>query len=448
MSQDKSEEDIFCCELERQRSHTIPKMGKVWWCVVACVMVCGGMVEGQVNRCFKEEGPATLSPHFPRNVEKFGLNLFREVSQVVQKDGRSVFVSPYSIWSALVLAYLGSDGETKKQMETAMFLPSKTVAYMNWNSLKFVLEGNPHKTSDTVDLNMANWAYFNHSLNLNRCLYDSLFELQRIDFTNPRAAQATINKDVSDATRGLIPELLPILPASTRFVIVNAIYFKGKWKVPFSPTETRKQQFLGLERGSSEIVDVMVQKAGFFKHGYSQSLDANIIELPYQDTNISMFVLLPANHLTTQIILDNLNQQTFSEAYRSMTNKSIHLVFPRFGLSTTLTAELKDVLYNAGIQDLLNPWRGNLTAFTVDRTSLYVDEVIHKATVEVTEEGTVAAAATGIINTRFGGPPPIEFIVTRPFVFLITDKHTGITLFAGNVISGKDLKPVTGNPIV
>ncbi|KAK4312091.1 hypothetical protein Pmani_016445 [Petrolisthes manimaculis] len=432
----------------RQRSQTTPKMGKMWWCVVACVMVCGGMVEGQVNRCFKGEGPATLSPHFPRNVEKFGLNLFREVSQVVQKDGRSVFVSPYSIWSALVLAYLGSDGETKKQMETAMFFPSKTVAYMNWNALKFVLEGNPHKTSNTVDLNMANWAYFNQSLNLNRCLYDSLFELQRIDFTNPRAAQAAINKDVSDVTRGLIPELLPILPASTRFVIVNAIYFKGKWKVPFSPTETRKQQFLGLERGSSSIVDVMVQKAGLFKHGYSQSLDANIIELPYQDTNISMFVMLPANHLTTQIILDNLNQQTFSEAYRSMANKSIHLVFPRFGLSTTLTAELKDVLYNAGIQDLLNPWRGNLTAFTVDRTPLYVDEVIHKATVEVTEEGTVAAASTGLINTRFGGPPPIEFIVTRPFVFLITDKHTGITLFAGNVMSGKDLKPVTGNPVV
>lgn len=412
-----------------------------WWCVAAgvvCVVVCVGVVEGQANRCFKGERLEYPSFQFPRKVEKFGLDLFRRVA--VSKSPTSVFISPYSIWSALVLAYLGSSGATKKQLETALHVTTKTGTYINWNSFKLLLENSPKRNAGGAELSMANWAYFSTKLDLDNCLDTTLFELKKVNFTNAEQARAIINEAVSEATRGLIPELIEFLPPATRFALVNAIYFKGKWELPFRPEETRRQEFLGTTRDSTKIVDMMVQEA-VFKQGYSPSLDARIIELPYQDSNISMFVFLPST-LGTDTIINNLSRQTFDEAYQSMSTKYTHLIFPRFKMTNKLQNELKQVLYDAGIEDLFVPGLADLTAFTRNKEPLNVDEVIHQATVEITEEGTVAAAATALLNTRFGGPPPDRFAVNRPFVFLIMEKLSGITLFAGNILNPNDFEDV------
>ncbi|XP_064083339.1 serine protease inhibitor 2.1-like [Macrobrachium nipponense] len=400
----------------------------------AAVLLLAAACVSQTNRCFPDETPEPPNPRFPQGVEDFGMAMFKSMASL--KEG-SLFVSPYSLWSVLTLAYFGSEGRTRHQLEEALNLRSKTGTFTNWNALKFLLQGNSQtQTVAGAKFNSLNRAYFATNLILQRCLTNILFDLRRVDFTRGDTAKNIINDDVHVTTEGKISNFLDFIPPQTQLVLINAVYFKGLWATPFNPKDTRRQEFLIPPGKSGGVVDMMVQ-TGFFKHGYAPSLNASIVELPYQDTNTSMFVILP-DTLDTDRVLQLLDRTTFQEAVSQMTRKKVEVVLPRFKLTTRVESELKTALSLLGITDLFDARTANLTAFSATET-LYADKAIHEATVEVTEEGTVAAAASGILVTRFGGNL-VNFVCNRPFVFLITDKNTGITLFAGKLVHPADIE--------
>lgn len=392
---------------------------------------------GQVNLCFNDKYEPPSSSFFPV-VEQFGLSLFRQVTS--RKPDTSVFLSPYSVWSVLSLAYFGSEGETRRQLEKVLSFSSKTSTYYNWKSLKFMIETNPgNEASSGVRLKSSNTAYLSDQLEVEPCINSILSkDLRSIDFTNSNRARSIINNDVKKTTEGRIPELIQFLPPQTRFALVNAIFLKGQWEFAFNPKETHRQEFLVPPGRFDGVVEMMMQE-GTFKHVSSPTLNASMLELPYLNSNISMYLLLP-NTWSTDTILRQLTDQNLNAAISTMVPKPVKVGLPKFKMTTRIEEELMNILIAMGIEALFAPGFADLTAFTKS-ASLNVDAAIHQATVEINEEGTVAAAATSLINTRFGGPP-VEFICNRPFVFLIRDKFTGITLFAGNVLNTSEMEKV------
>ncbi|XP_042856824.1 ovalbumin-related protein X-like [Penaeus japonicus] len=384
----------------------------------ALIAVCGG----QINRCFPGEKLEFAEAEFSNRVELFGLNLFQELSQIVRGN---LFISPYSIWSALTLAYFGSEGETRRQLERTLNLKSKTHTYFNWGGIRLLLLRSPE--GEGVTFNTLNRAYMSDRLNLNRCVSNILPDLQLMDFSRPRVAVETINNDVSLATEGRIEKFIESLLPDTRFVLINAVFFKGLWQSQFQTQQTRTQEFL-IPPGKSGGNVQMMSQSGRFHYGDVPSLGAKMLELPYENSSVSMFLLLP-NDITTDSITANLTQQTLRDAIGLMSKETVQVSLPRFNMTTKIERELKQSLESVGIIDLFIPGTANMTAF--DRhADLSVDAAIHQATVEVTEEGTVATAATGLINTRVGIGHK-SFVCNRPFVFLIHNKVLGITLFAG-----------------
>lgn len=390
------------------------------------------------DECFPGEGElvsqspdGTLLP----TVEAFSYSLFQTMSRL--QNGSSVILSPYSIWSVLTLAYFGAMGGTQREIENALGFVNKTQAFSLASSLKFFLESG----SGDATFNVANRGYFSNRLDLNRCLASEIFDLKRVDFTRAQEARRAINHEVNITTQGRIPELVQFLPPNTRFALINAVFFKGTWETQFDPKFTRPQQFLVPPGKSSGVVDMMNRQDSMIA-GEAAGLDAMMVELPYENSEISMFLLLPNNPLApiTDLVL-RLNPNTILTAVRSLPQKGVyaHLSLPKFKLTSRFEEDLQTALRAEGISSLFDPSRSNLQGFA-QHPPLHVDTAIHQATVEVNEEGTVAAAATAFINTRIGPQRPLVLAFNRPFVFLIVEKTTKLPLFMGTVTSAADLQ--------
>ncbi|XP_045109495.1 intracellular coagulation inhibitor 3-like isoform X2 [Portunus trituberculatus] len=363
-------------------------------------LLCSQEVAGQVRNdvCFPGEGQFVQlppDPNFIPNVQRFTYNMFDKISS--HEGERSVMLSPYSVWSVLSLAYFGALGNTQRELESVLGFVNKTHTLSNWNALRFFLEGG----SGGATLNVANSGYFSNSLDLNRCLTSRLFDLQVVDFTKNEVARQAINRDVNTTTQGRISELITFLPQNTRFVLINAIFFKGMWETEFDPELTQPHEFLVPPGVSSGSVPMM-NRVDSIVAGQAEGLDAMMVELPYKDSNVSMYLLLPNDPMApTTTLTSRLNPTTFATAVRGLPKHKayVQLTMPKFKLTARYEEELKQALSSLGVKSLFDPRRVDLTGFSVTSPPLFVDTAIHQATVEVNEEGTVAAAATALIDT-------------------------------------------------
>ncbi|XP_063853628.1 intracellular coagulation inhibitor 1-like [Scylla paramamosain] len=328
-------------------------------------------------------------------------------------------------------------GNTQQELQRVLGYVNKTHTLSNWNALRFFLESG---SGDAI-LNVANRGYFSDQLDLNRCLTSRLFDLQVVDFTKNEAARQAINREVNTTTQGRIPELITFLSPNTRFALVNAIFFKGIWETEFDPEQTQPHEFLVPPGVSSGSVPMM-NRVGFMVAGQAEGLDALMVELPYRDSNVSMYILLPNNPLEpTTALTSRLNPASFAAAVRGLPRETyVQLTMPKFKLTTRYENELKEALATLGMTSLFDPSRANLRGFADPTSPLFVDTTIHQATVEVNEEGTVAAGGTALINTRIGPQNPLIVTVNRPFMYLIVEKRTRIPLFIGKVTSADDLQ--------
>ncbi|XP_042888841.1 leukocyte elastase inhibitor A-like [Penaeus japonicus] len=356
----------------------------------------------------------------------FSTLLFKEV---LPSSG-NFFFSPFSIWMALVLSYFGSRGKTEAQLEAVLALDAKVDALAMYKALTQLYQAS---ASEEYTISTANRIYVDASLPLRKCLKNVLSdEVQNINFAQPDEAAASINKFVNTATRGKIPDFLHSSDVTgSEMALVNAVYFKGFWKQKFKLEDTKKEMFFA---SPDELVFVdMMGQIGTHRYGESKELNTQVLEMRYEGDGASMFVYLPKGKKTGQELDEMLKKMTpelllTSMRHDELKEDKVHVKMPKFKLETTLKRTLKTALIHMGLHDLFS-LKADLTGFS-PAGGLRLTNSIHRAVLEVTEEGTEAVAATVLKGGRTARRTR-PFTCDRPFFFLIRDNSRGNILFMG-----------------
>lgn len=386
------------------------------------------------------EGHAASPPSWSADTQaaadgstRFGTDLY---SRLREKPG-SRFVSPYSIHTVFALLSGGARGATREELAKVLHLPAdpdKALAVGDLGRL-YAVGGKGYEISVANSL-WGQQGYPWDDAYLRRA--DERFGagLQSVDFKgNPEGGRSAVNKWVQDRTRDRIKDLLPAgsVTPLTRLVLANAIYFKGKWANPFRPEMTQNQPFTAVD-GHKAPVPLMTRQ-GKYKHAKLEGFQ--ILELPYVGGELAMDVILPTDHKGLPVVEDKLGDlTTWLGNLTDEPQVQVHL--PKFKVEDQV--DLLPVLKAMGLSIVFDAAKADLTGL-VSRTpedNLYVSGAYHKAFVEVAEEGTEAAAATGVIvATRSAAVAPVKPIVfraDRPFLFLIRDVKHGTVLFMGRYV--------------
>jgi serpin B len=345
----------------------------------------------------------------------------------------NIFFSPYSLSTALAMTYAGAAGNTAAEMARVLHftLPPERLHPAFARLIKDVESAGDAKG---CELRIANalwgqdgFVFRKEFLQLVETNYGA--PLEQVDFAHAaEAARARINDWVAEQTRDKIKDLIPpgVLGALTRLVLTNAVYFKGDWEHPFEKSATSEAPFW-ITRDRS-VSAPMMQQTGSFRYGETELCQA--LELPYAGDALAMFVLLPRDRDGLPRLEGALTPEALSQWTTALRSREVAVTMPKFKLACQFS--LADVLEKMGMSDAFST-NADFSGMT-GRRDLQVSAVIHKAFVDVNEEGTEAAAATGVVMTLTAMPaPPVAFRADHPFLLLIQHKPSGSILFMGRV---------------
>ena len=369
---------------------------------------------------------------------RFAFDLYRQLASSPDSPGRNIFFSPYSISSALAITYEGARGTTADEIRSVLHFPADVTLMREGFAATDALlnHGSENYTLRTANALWAEETYQFLPEYVGTAAQWYGANVTNLDFrNNPEGSRATINRWVEEQTEEKIRDLLPAgsIDPLTRLVITNAIYFKGTWAEQFDPNETRDAEF---RVGPNEIVQVrMMQRTdedAVFRYTETDALQA--LELPYahgDGTGLSMLVLLPKGDNLTAVE-ERLDAGMVAGLRDSLESQRVKVYFPKFTLETeySLPREL-------AAMGMPTAFTGDADLSGMDGTrDRFVSDVVHKAFVDVNEEGTEAAAATGVVVNLVSMPledtTPV-FRADHPFVFMIVEEDSGTVLFMGRV---------------
>ncbi len=387
-----------------------------------------GRQPGPTDPPAPNSAPVKTASEAAMDSNALGLDLYKRLVQ----SADNVFLSPHSISVALAMTYEGARSETSAQMSEALHFGVPAARLRpGMQALSRALR--PAEDAGYA-LHVANalWGMQGHEfepgfLDVLRQSYEA--PLKQVNFAESEAARATINDWVAEATRGKIKELIPsgVLDGLTRLVLTNAIYFKGDWASKFKPEATKPLPFKLLQ-GKPVKTPLMHQVAEF---GYAESDEAQVLSLPYKGDALSMIVVLPRKADGLPEIEAKLDAAALEEWTRNLGQRKVSVFLPKFKIESMFS--LSGALKELGMKDAFEADRADLSGMDGTR-ELFVNEVIHKSFVEVNEEGTEAAAATGVVvGVRSLPQPPPEFRADHPFLFFIRHDATGSILFIGRL---------------
>ncbi len=386
-------------------------------------------------------GPAVFAnaPEAPKETVIEGNNAFAlDLYAKLKEQEGNLFFSPYSISTALAMTYAGAGGNTEKQMADVLHfdLPQEK---LHPAFRKLIERMNAQGKESGYQLSVANalWAQKDYQflrafLNTTKSNYGA--GLNQVDFVKAtEAARKTINDWVEKRTEGKIKDLIKpgILDSLTRLVLTNAIYFKGNWASQFKEKDTEDAPFT-IARDREVTVPMMSQKEQF---AYDETEMLQLLELPYVEDELSMVILLPKELDGLATLENSLAPGNLKEWLQGLRKQEVVVEMPRFKLTSQFS--LKEVLRSMGMTEAFSVKLANFSGMTSGR-DLFISAVIHKAYVDVNEEGTEAAAATAVVMKLRGAPrPPKVFRADHPFLFLIRDNQSGSILFMGRVVNPK-----------
>ncbi|XP_061492785.1 glia-derived nexin [Rhineura floridana] len=360
-----------------------------------------------------------------------GIQVFNQLVKSRSKD--NVVVSPHGIASVLGMLQLGADGKTKKQLTTVMRYSVNGVGKVLKKINKAIVS---KKNKDVVTI--ANAVFAKSGLKLEVPFVsrnNEVFQcsVKSVDFEDQNTATNTVNQWVKNETKGMIDNVLSpdaLDSELTRLVLVNAVYFKGLWKSRFQPENTKKRTFNGADGKSYQVP--MLAQLSVFRCGTTSTpndLWYNIIELPYHGESVSMLIALPTESTTPlSAIIPHISTKTIQSWMTTMVQKRVQVILPKFTAESE--TDLKEPLRELGIRDMFEHSKANFAKIT--RTgNIHVSQILQKAKIEVSEDGTKASAATTAILIARSSPP--WFVVDRPFLFFIRHNPTGAVLFMGQV---------------
>ncbi len=349
-----------------------------------------------------------------------------------EKPG-NLFLSPYSISTTLAMTYAGARGETEKQIGLVLHCPAQAETHAAFAEMQAKL--NAVQAKKHVQLSVASslwaqksYAFLRDFLDLTQTYYGAGVHL--VDYrTAAEAARREINAWVEKKTQEKIKDLIKpqMVDAGTRLVLCNAIYFRGDWARQFKKDSTKEAPFK-LAPGETVPVPLMNQTGQF---GYGEMDALQILELPYAGDDLSMIVLLPKTDdglpsLDANMTPDNLRAYT-----AALHPVEVDVFLPKFKM--TCGFRLAETLAALGMSDAFDAQKADFSGMTGTK-DLFISEVIHKAFVDVNEEGTEAAAATAVVKLATARPMkrPV-FRADHPFLFLIRANATGSILFLGRL---------------
>lgn len=400
--------------------------------VVVAIIIIGGVLIYKIQNLWRE---VPLSQPVPNPVinsnNQFAIDIYSELS----KDEGNIFFSPYSVSTALAMVYEGARGKTAEEIQAVFHFPvDNTVCREGFSGIQEQL----NKVNSKYKLSIANalWAQNGYKfLNEYTTVLQQYYagKATNVDFINStEESRQTINKWVEDKTNNKIKDLFPqgSINSLTRLVLTNAIYFKGTWAKQFEKSQTKVEDFK-VSPTETVKVQMMQQTDENAMFSYKEIGNLQILEMPYEGERLSMVILLPKNN-DLSLLESSLSLGKIDDWRSKRTEQRVDVFMPKFIFNTKYF--LNETLQKMGMP----------TAFTdsadfsgMDGTkSLSIQNVIHQAFIDVNEEGTEAAAATGVSigKTSMQQQIPI-FRADHPFIFIIQDKQSGSILFLGRVIN-------------
>ena len=367
-------------------------------------------------------------------------------AQLHQNPG-NLFFSPQSIATALSMTFIGSKGDTATEMAKVLHLQDLLSDNQNTTLAlrSLVLEAYAKQwklfnepLQDGLELHLANglWVKANYPLNSEfiKAITESFKgSLEPVDFSNETAARKKINGWVSDQTGEKIQNLIGpnAITPDTRLVLTNAIYFKAAWETQFRKEASRQEKFhVSLNK---DVDAEMMKQTHFF--GLAELEGFKLLVMPYKGGEASMLVLLPDKVDGLADLEKSLSAENLASWLEKSRSVRVALSFPKF--KNTSALNLNNTLITLGMKKAFIVGQADFTGIAnVPAEPLYIGLVMHKAFVDVNEEGTEAAAATAV-NIRAGAvmrpAEPFPFVADHPFVYIIRSNRTGDILFMGRL---------------
>lgn len=367
----------------------------------------------------------------------FGLALYR---RTIEGD-ENLALSPSSLQMALAMAYGGATGQTAAEMENALGFSTNMHEALGAAMTRYTTPPSPKDPA--YELAVANRLFTDRKLAV-KATYLSLTEkryhaeAEPLDFRGePEAARGTINEWVKTQTRNKIPELLPAgaVDADTRMVLTNAVYFKGRWARPFEKEQTQPAAFT-MAGGKKAQVPMMHQEASF---RYAEADGAQLLEMGYRGGDWAMVFALPQATDGLADLEARLTEKSLAGWREAMDFAAVKVSLPKFELEPPGPLALGDALKDMGVKLAFDPARADFSGIAAPSADarLSLSEVFHRAYVKVNEEGTEAAAATGLVmkttSLPLKAPDPKLFVADHPFLFFLVDTETGAPMFMGRV---------------
>ncbi|HMP79122.1 MAG TPA: serpin family protein, partial [Pirellulaceae bacterium] len=364
-----------------------------------------------------------------RSQQEFGWNLY---SMLADKP-ENTFYSPASIATALGMVTTGASGETRQQLVDALQISDDEIGFHRAMTELIQLLNTRDRG---LQLRMVNRLWGQHDLVFSGDFLEGLLNqyyapMGKADFkSDPEGVRQNINAWVAQQTADRIRNLFPsgTIDEDTRLVLANAIYFKADWKTPFNKNATKPAEFL-CGNGESIKTDMMNRRGDIL---YAEDNWAKVVSLPYTSGGVSMVVVLPKTRGGLAELEQRISAEYLAGLLNGLSEREVRLAMPKFKFETMYV--LNDVLQMLG----MNRAFSDIAEFDRMTTQepLKISIVVHKAFIDVNEEGTEAAAATGVgMKVAMAPLPkePVDFVADHPFMFFIRHDSSGAVLFAGRL---------------
>ncbi|XP_034181376.2 serine protease inhibitor 3/4 isoform X10 [Osmia lignaria lignaria] len=368
-------------------------------------------------------------------INQFSSSLFQ---CVLEENHGNIIMSPLSAAVVLAMAAFGARGETEKQLKKALHIPSPdTLGTSGYQSL--IDDLNNVKVAKLL---LANKVFAAEKFSV-KPAYIELTEkyfhsvTQLVNFAKSEEAANTINTWVQQNTNDRIKEIVNPgdLNSMTAMVLVNAVYFKGQWQDKFDPQNTEERPF-HVNENTVKNVSTMF-RSGSYLYGELSNLNAKFVLLPYKDNELSMIIILPNEINGLAEVEKKLQNTNIMDILYQGHQREVELYLPKFKIESKI--ELNAPLNKLGLTDMFSS-KANFSGIADD--DLVVSKVVQKAFIEVNEEGSEAAAATGVhIEARCMTYGRETMMIDRPFFYNIvklidnreTEDREVISIFSGHI---------------
>jgi serpin B len=360
---------------------------------------------------------------------RFAFNLFKPILADA-KGSENIMISPFSISSALSMTLNGAANETFEAMRKALRLEGKTIDQINSTYLKLMTDMVP--IDKRVVVGIANSVWVEKKLIVKQPFITDLkkwyiAEARDIDVTDPKAVDI-VNGWIAEKTHDKITNMLDKLDPGLAMLLINAVYFNGKWRYQFDKADTKEESFY-ITPSVSKTVPMMHQVENL---KVIKKNNLTIAEIPYGQGNYTMVVLLPDENVTTSEAVKALTPSNWQECMNLLSENThnVELSMPRF--KYMYKRNLNDDLINLGMEIAFT---GNADFSKISDQGLKISRVLHQTFIETNEEGTEAAAAT-VVEMVYGSanPSSVEKVtLDHPFIYFIRESTTGTIIFMGRV---------------